>query len=74
MEGVSAVVDGQPVAVEKSRKNRWRVTTGGAPSVTVRYRVYSREEVVLDTIQRAYGEEYAANSAATPRWIPRSRR
>jgi predicted metalloprotease with PDZ domain len=46
VEGVSAVVDGQPVAVEKSRKNRWRVTTGGAPSVTVRYRVYSREMTV----------------------------
>ena len=35
--------DGRALAVEKSDKNRWRVTTGGAPSVTVKYRVYGRE-------------------------------
>ncbi len=35
--------DGKPLAVEKTRKNRWRVTTLGASSVTVTYRVYSRE-------------------------------
>ena len=29
--------------VEKTAKNRWRVQTGGASSVTVRYRVYGRE-------------------------------
>ena len=29
--------------MEKSEKNRWRVTTGGAPAVTVKYRVYGRE-------------------------------
>ena len=29
--------------VEKTAKNRWRVQTGSAPSVTVRYRVYGRE-------------------------------
>ena len=34
---------GQARAVEKTAKNRWRVQTGGAPSVTVRYRVYGRE-------------------------------
>jgi predicted metalloprotease with PDZ domain len=28
--------------VVKTRKNRWRITAGGAPSVTVRYRVYAR--------------------------------
>ena len=46
VEGVAASADGRTLAVEKSRKNRWRVTTGGAPSVTVRYRVYSREMTV----------------------------
>ena len=35
--------DGRALAVEKSEKNRWRVTTGGAPAVTVKYRVYGRE-------------------------------
>ena len=34
---------GRALAVEKSDKNRWRVTTGGAPTVTVAYRVYGRE-------------------------------
>jgi predicted metalloprotease with PDZ domain len=35
--------DGRALRVEKSDKNRWRVATGGAPSVTVSYRVYGRE-------------------------------
>ena len=39
----AAQPDGRPLAVEKSDKNRWRVSTGGAASVTVRYRVYARE-------------------------------
>src|SRR5688572_25440409 len=34
---------GRALAVEKSDKNRWKVTTGGAPTVTVAYRVYARE-------------------------------
>ena len=46
VEGVTAAADGKPVAIEKSRKNRWRITTGGATAVTVRYRVYSREMTV----------------------------
>jgi len=46
VEGVTAEAGGAPVAIEKSRKNRWRVTTGGAAAVTVRYRVYSREMTV----------------------------
>lgn len=29
--------------VAKTRKNRWRVNTGGAPAVSLRYRVYSHE-------------------------------
>lgn len=32
-----------PLAVEKTRKNRWRVTTNGARTVRVRYRVYAHE-------------------------------
>lgn len=34
---------GKPLAVEKTVKNRWRIETRGASSITVRYRVYSRE-------------------------------
>ncbi|MDP1570099.1 MAG: PDZ domain-containing protein [Vicinamibacterales bacterium] len=37
---------GQALAVRKTTKNRWRVATGGAASVTVRYRVYGREMTV----------------------------
>ena len=44
VEGVSAQTpDHQPLRVDKSRKNRWRVQTGGAPTVLVAYRVYARE-------------------------------
>jgi predicted metalloprotease with PDZ domain len=32
-----------PLAVEKTRKNRWRITTNGARAVWVRYRVYAHE-------------------------------
>ena len=35
--------DAQPLAVERISKNRWKITTAGAPSVTVRYRIYARE-------------------------------
>ncbi len=44
VEGVTATSpDGRALTVEKSDKNRWRVSTGGASSITVRYRVYGRE-------------------------------
>jgi predicted metalloprotease with PDZ domain len=44
VENVTAAgADGRALAVVKSDKNRWRVTTGGAASVTVKYRVYGRE-------------------------------
>lgn len=44
VEAVTAASpEGRALAVEKSEKNRWRVATGGAPEVTVRYRVYGRE-------------------------------
>jgi predicted metalloprotease with PDZ domain len=34
---------GSALRVEKTAKNRWRVVTGGAPTVIVSYRVYGRE-------------------------------
>ena len=44
VEAVTAAgPDGRALAVVKSDKNRWRVTTGGAGTVTVKYRVYARE-------------------------------
>jgi predicted metalloprotease with PDZ domain len=32
-----------PLSIEKTRKNRWRIGTGGARTVWVRYRVYAHE-------------------------------
>ena len=46
VENVSAQAGGRAIAVSKSAKNRWRVESGGAASVTVRYRVYGREMTV----------------------------
>jgi predicted metalloprotease with PDZ domain len=43
VEAVAASAAGRPLAVMKSAKNRWRVTTGGAESVQLKYRVYGRE-------------------------------
>ena len=44
VEAVSAAgPDGRALPVVKSDKNRWRVTTGGANTVTVKYRVYGHE-------------------------------
>ena len=44
VEAVTAQTStGKPLAVEKSRKNRWRMTTGGADRIVVSYRVYGRE-------------------------------
>jgi predicted metalloprotease with PDZ domain len=34
---------GRPLRVDKTRKNRWAVASGGAPRVIVGYRVYGRE-------------------------------
>jgi predicted metalloprotease with PDZ domain len=46
VEAVSAAAGARALAVAKSTKNRWKITTGGAPSVTLRYKVYSREMTV----------------------------
>ena len=46
VEAVTAAAGARAVAVAKSTKNRWKITTGGAPGVTLRYKVYSREMTV----------------------------
>jgi predicted metalloprotease with PDZ domain len=46
VEHVTAESAGKPLSVLKTQKNRWRVETGGAPEVIVRYRVYGREMTV----------------------------
>lgn len=47
VENVTAKsADGRSQSVEKTRKNRWRVESGGANEVTVSYRVYGREMTV----------------------------
>ena len=46
VEAVTATAGTRSLAVAKSTKNRWKITTGGAASVTLRYRVYSREMTV----------------------------
>jgi predicted metalloprotease with PDZ domain len=47
VEAVTARGPGsRPLSVSKPAKNRWRVETGGAPTVTVAYRVYGREMTV----------------------------
>ena len=44
VEAVTAIgADGRVLDVDKSKKNHWRVATGGAPSITLKYRVYCRE-------------------------------
>lgn len=39
----AATAGGEPLAVAKSRKNRWTVAAGGAAEIVVRYRLYARE-------------------------------
>ena len=46
VEAVTASNGTTALAVEKSRKNRWKITTGGARTITLRYKVYSREMTV----------------------------
>ena len=44
VEAVTAAgPDGRALDVDKSKKNHWRIATGGAPTVTVKYRVYCHE-------------------------------
>jgi predicted metalloprotease with PDZ domain len=47
LEAVTAADDaGRPLAVERLDKQRWRVASGGAAAVTVRWRVYANELTV----------------------------
>ena len=46
VENLVAKADGKTLVVVKPVKNRWRIDTGGAASVTVTYRVYGREMTV----------------------------
>jgi predicted metalloprotease with PDZ domain len=46
LEAVRAVAGSRALPVEKTTKNRWRVTTGDAREVTLTYRVYSHEMTV----------------------------
>lgn len=46
VEAVTASAGTRALTVAKSAKNRWKITTGGAPTVTLRYKVYSREMTV----------------------------
>jgi len=49
LEAVTArTADGRALVIEKSRKNRWRVETGGADPVMVSYRVYCHVMGVQD--------------------------
>jgi predicted metalloprotease with PDZ domain len=44
VEGVTATGQARAsLAVEKTRKNRWRVDTNGATTISLRYRVYAHE-------------------------------
>ena len=43
VERVTASSAGRSLTVVKSEKNRWRITTGGAATVTVAYGVYAHE-------------------------------
>ncbi|MEO8125923.1 MAG: PDZ domain-containing protein [Bryobacteraceae bacterium] len=47
-KNVEAVTAQGGLRVEKYAKNRWRIQTGGAASVTVKYRVYCHEMSVQD--------------------------
>ena len=46
VEAVTATAGPRAANVTKSTKNRWKITTGGAANVTLRYKVYSREMTV----------------------------
>jgi predicted metalloprotease with PDZ domain len=43
VENVVASAGGKDLPIEKTEKNRWRITTAGVDVVSLRYRVYARE-------------------------------
>ncbi len=64
LEAVTArTLDGRPLPIAKSRKNRWRIETGGADPVMVSYRVYCH---VMNVQDNWVDSEFALlNGAAT---------
>ena len=46
VEAVTATAGTRVLTVAKTTKNRWHIAAGGAASVTLRYKVYSREMTV----------------------------
>jgi predicted metalloprotease with PDZ domain len=64
VEGVAAhAPDGRALVVGKTRKNRWRVETGGAKTVRFTYRVYGREmSVRTNWVEQGFA---MVNGAAT---------
>ncbi len=59
----AATLDGTPVAIDKSAKNRWRITGATTSSIAVRYRVYCRDMSVQGNW--VDGEFAILNGAAT---------
>ncbi|MCI0490999.1 MAG: PDZ domain-containing protein [Blastocatellia bacterium] len=55
--------EGRPLGIDKSRKNRWIINTGGAASITVAYRLYCHEMGVRTNW--VDGELALLNGAAT---------
>lgn len=57
VEAVTAAdADGRPLTVEKSDKNRWTITTAGAQTAVVKYRVYAREmSVRTNWVESGFG-------------------
>jgi predicted metalloprotease with PDZ domain len=67
VEAVTAMAGGRAAHVEKSRKNRWKIATGGASSVTLRYRVYGREMTVRNNwIEAGFAMLNGAPTFLTP--------
>jgi predicted metalloprotease with PDZ domain len=46
IETIEAASEAGAVPLRKTRKNRWRLDTGGAARITVRYRLWARESTV----------------------------
>ncbi len=59
----AATAAGEPLKVDKTRKNRWKVQTGGADHVVLRYRTYGNEISVRTNFIAA--EMAVLNGAAT---------
>ena len=48
--------NGAPLSVEKPQKNRWRIQTGGEPSIAVSYRVFcNQRSVTTNYVDSSYG-------------------